>query len=76
MANGGRQSWLMVVGSHGYWWWALLYLDRGWAPGDEVGQLPLTDPLEALVHLGRYLLHTVRQICTHQDGYVHTVRQI
>lgn len=28
------------------------HLDAGGAPGDEVGQLPLPDPLQALVHLG------------------------
>ena len=28
------------------------YLYRGWTPGYEVGQLALSDPLEALVNLG------------------------
>ena len=29
------------------------HLDAGRAPGDEVGQLPFPDPLQALVDLGR-----------------------
>lgn len=27
------------------------HLDAGWAPGNEVGQLPFPDPLQALVDL-------------------------
>lgn len=30
------------------------HLDAGRAPGDEVGQFPLPDPLQALVNLGRH----------------------
>jgi hypothetical protein len=45
------------------------YLYGGWSPGYEVGQLALSDPLEALVHLGRVhlTLHNNREHEKHKS---------